>query len=70
MTLKVKIIKCESQQWYSPLIGAQFDVVEHDNNRYAVAGDKDPKRIILKDDCEIVKISEGSKKAEPKRVIS
>ena len=70
MALKVKIIKCESQQWYSPLIGSQFDVVEHDNNRYAIAGDKDPKRIILKDDCEIIKTLGESREAEPKRVIS
>ena len=70
MAIKVKIIKCESQQWYSPLIGAQFDVVEHDNNRYAIAGDKDPKRIILKDDCEIVRTLEESREAIPKTVIS
>jgi len=68
--MKVKVIKCESQQWYSPLIGAQFDVVEHDNNRYAIAGDKDPKRIILKDDCEIVRTLEESREVIPKRVIS
>lgn len=70
MIIKVKIMKCESQQWYSPLIGIQFDVVEYDNNRYAVAGDKDPKRIILKDDCEIIRTLEESKEAKPRRVIS
>ena len=70
MAIKVKIIKCESQQWYSPLIGAQFDVVEHDDNRYAVAGDKDPKRLIIKEDCEIMKSLEESREAVPKRVLS
>ena len=70
MAIKVKIIKCESQQWYLPLIGSQFDVVEHDDNRYAIAGDKDPKRIILKEDCEIVRTLEESREVIPKRVIS
>ncbi len=63
MITKIKIIKCESQQWYSPLIGTQFDVVEYDNNRYAIAGDKDPKRLIDKNDCEVLEhFNEASKR--------
>ena len=70
MVIKIKVIKCESQQWYSPLIGTQFDVIEYDNNRYAIAGDKDPKRIILKNDCEIMRTLEEPKEAISKRVLS
>lgn len=68
--MKIEIIKCESQQWYSSLIGLQFDVMEHDDNRYAVAGDKNPKRLINKNDCEIVKPLENVDKTMSKRILS
>lgn len=67
--MKIKIIKSEAQSWYSSLIGLQFDVVEQGDN-YAIAGDVEPKRLINKEDCQIMNSLNESNGITSKRIIS
>lgn len=51
--MKIRIVKCSDECWYSRLIGEVFDVYVYDDVDYMTKGNRIG--LILKSDCEIVK---------------